>query len=126
MSEATKFSAFPWPTMTPPALLMRAATIVPGCVVEMKTSAAAPSRRGSTASAASSSDFPVFSSSSSRCTTTSVSVSDENVCPAATSGAFSSWKFSMIPLWITAVADVQSTCGCAFCSVGRPCVAQRV
>ena len=32
----------------------------------------------------------------------------------------------MMPLWITVMAPVQSTCGWAFRSFGRPCVAQRV
>src|ERR1044071_1383768 len=32
----------------------------------------------------------------------------------------------MIPLWTTTMRPVQSRCGCAFSSVGRPCVAQRV
>src|SRR6266545_4630518 len=105
---------------------MRAATILPGSLAEMNASAAAPSRRGSTASAACSRDEPFASSSSRRWTTTSVSVSLVNACPRFTSGAFRSAKFSMIPLWITAVTPPQSTCGWAFCSVGRPCVAQRV
>ncbi len=40
--------------------------------------------------------------------------------------ARSSWKFSTMPLWITATVPVQSTCGCALASVGAPWVAQRV
>ena len=32
----------------------------------------------------------------------------------------------MMPLWTTTIWPVQSRCGCAFSSVGRPCVAQRV
>ena len=32
----------------------------------------------------------------------------------------------MMPLWTTTIGRVQSRCGCAFSSVGRPCVAQRV
>src|SRR4029078_7000916 len=32
----------------------------------------------------------------------------------------------MIPLWTTTIRPVQSRCGWAFSSVGRPCVAQRV
>ena len=35
-------------------------------------------------------------------------------------------KFSTMPLWTTTMSPVQSRCGCAFSSVGRPCVAQRV
>ena len=34
--------------------------------------------------------------------------------------------FSTMPLWTTTILPVQSRCGCAFSSVGRPCVAQRV
>ena len=32
----------------------------------------------------------------------------------------------MMPLWTTTILPVQSRCGWAFSSVGRPCVAQRV
>jgi len=32
----------------------------------------------------------------------------------------------MIPLWTTATRSVQSVCGCAFSSVGGPCVDHRV
>ncbi len=32
----------------------------------------------------------------------------------------------MMPLWTTTIWPVQSRWGCAFSSVGRPCVAQRV
>ena len=32
----------------------------------------------------------------------------------------------MMPLCTTAILPVQSVCGCAFSSLGRPCVAQRV
>jgi hypothetical protein len=33
----------------------------------------------------------------------------------------------MMPLWMTAtLLELQSRCGCAFASEGRPCVAQRV
>ena len=125
-SEARKFSPSPYPTITPPAFEIRAATIFPGSFAEMNASAAAPSSRGSTARAASSSVLPCASSSSRRCTATSVSVSLVKRWPFATSGALSISKFSMIPLWITAVTPPQSTCGCAFCSLGRPWVAQRV
>ena len=56
----------------------------------------------------------------------SVSVSDVSVWPRASSPSRSSWKFSMIPLWITVISPVQSWCGWALRSLGRPCVAQRV
>lgn len=35
-------------------------------------------------------------------------------------------KFSMMPLWTTAILPAASRCGCALRSVGRPWVAQRV
>ena len=38
----------------------------------------------------------------------SVSVSDVSVCPSFSSLARSPWKFSMMPLWITATPPVQS------------------
>ena len=56
----------------------------------------------------------------------SVSVSDANVCPRDSRSARSCWKFSTMPLWITATVPVQSTCGCALRSVGAPWVAHRV
>jgi hypothetical protein len=55
---------------------------------------------------------------------TSVSVSDAMVRPRCASACRSSRKFSMIPLWIT--TTLPARCGCAFCSDGLPCVAQRV
>ena len=46
--------------------------------------------------------------------------------PRASSPSRSSWKFSMIPLWMTVMSPVQSWCGWALRSFGRPWVAQRV
>ena len=63
---------------------------------------------------------------STSCAKTSVSVSLENVWPAFASAALRSAKFSKMPLWTTTILPVQSVCGWAFSSVGRPCVAQRV
>ena len=57
---------------------------------------------------------------------TSVSVSLVKRCPSAARAVFRSAKFSKMPLWTTTTSLLQSVCGCAFCSVGRPCVAQRV
>ena len=57
---------------------------------------------------------------------TSVSVSLLNRWPAALRAALRSAKFSKIPLWTTTIWPVQSVCGWALISVGRPCVAQRV
>ena len=58
------------------------------------------------------------------CAATSVSVSEVNRTPSATSPALRTAKFSTMPLWIT--ASLPATCGCAFTSVGPPWVAQRV
>ncbi len=57
---------------------------------------------------------------------TSVSVSLENACPRASSSSRNSAKFSMMPLCTTATCPSQEGWGCAFASLGRPCVAQRV
>ncbi len=38
----------------------------------------------------------------------SVSVSDDSTCPSFSSRARSDWKFSMMPLWITAIRPWQS------------------
>ena len=56
----------------------------------------------------------------------SVSVSDANTWPSFSRRTRSVWKFSMMPLWITAIRPWQSWCGCALRSVGVPWVAQRV
>ena len=53
-----------------------------------------------------------------------MSVSLANVRPAATTSAFSSAKFSMMPLWTTATRP--AIWGWALRSAGTPCVAQRV
>ena len=58
------------------------------------------------------------------CATTSVSVSVSKRTPSASSSAFSSRKFSMMPLWTTASRSV--ACGWALVSFGLPWVAQRV
>lgn len=55
---------------------------------------------------------------------TSLSVSDKKVSPAASSSSFSCAKFSMMPLCTR--ANFPHTCGCAFTSVGAPCVAHLV
>ena len=61
-----------------------------------------------------------------RCTATSVSVSLANSTPSASSSRRSAAKFSMIPLWTTAILPAASRCGWALRSVGLPWVAQRV
>ena len=49
-----------------------------------------------------------------------------NSTPVASSSARSTAKFSMMPLWTTAILPAASRCGCALRSVGLPWVAQRV
>ena len=62
-----------------------------------------------------------------RWATTSVSVSEVNSTPSASSPALSAWKFSMIPLCTRAsLPSWPPRCGWAFSLVGPPCVAQRV
>ncbi len=53
-----------------------------------------------------------------------MSVSDVNTRPARRSSSRSSRWFSMMPLCTTVTPS--EVCGCAFCSEGRPWVAQRV
>ena len=89
-----------------------------------KASANAPRSRGSAAFTASTGDAPCFISSVTRCAMTSLSVSVANLAPLASSSRRSSLKFSTMPLCTTASFSV--ACGCAFFSVGRPWVAQRV
>jgi hypothetical protein len=61
-----------------------------------------------------------------RCASTSVSVSERNSTPSASSRARRAPAFSMIPLWTTATVPVASTCGWALTSLGTPWVAHRV
>ena len=58
--------------------------------------------------------------------TTSASVSEVNSAPAARRRSRSSVQFSTIPLSTMWTRLLVSQCGCAFSSVTRPCVAQRV
>ena len=55
-----------------------------------------------------------------------MSVSETSLCPSPSSSALSAAKFSMIPLWMTAIRSSQSVCGWALRSVGAPWVAHRV
>src|SRR5690606_39721862 len=57
---------------------------------------------------------------------TSVSVSEENRTPSASSSPRSCPKFSMMPLWMSATRPSAETWGCALRSEGTPWVAQRV
>ncbi len=64
--------------------------------------------------------------SSIRCTSTSVSVSEVNTWPRSWSSLRSVPAFSTMPLCTSAKSPFSLTCGWALRSVGGPCVAQRV
>ena len=129
-SLATKFS--PWPRPITSGELRRAPTTAPGSLVSTATRVNAPSSRRHTRRIAAASgppplpSGPAASSASSRCATTSLSVSDTSSWPLAAISARRAAKFSMIPLCTTASWPPQSVCGCAFGSVGGPWVAHRV
>ena len=126
-SEPTNIS--PSPTPSTSGVERRAATIVPGSSALANTSVKWPSRRRSTASTEATKSPAVSPCAywrATRCTATSVSVSLANSTPAASSSRRSAAKFSMIPLWTTAILTAASLCGWALRSVGRPWVAQRV
>ena len=123
-SEPRKFSPSPRPTTS--GELRRAPTTTSGWAASQITSVKAPSSRRHTARTASDRSSVCSSSSCSRCATVSVSVSEISSWPAASSPARSAAKFSMMPLWTTAMRPVWSRCGCALRSLGAPCVAQRV
>ncbi len=57
---------------------------------------------------------------------TSVSVLDLKIWPRFSSSSLNSVKFSIIPLWTTAISPLQSTCGWALTFNGAPWVAHRV
>ena len=121
-SEATKFSPRPRPrTIGGPE---RAATSTPGSRLDAMRTAYAPVSF-LTAARTAASRSPENAASIS-CAKTSVSVSLLKRCPAALSATLRSAKFSKIPLCTTTICPVQSVCGWALISVGRPCVAQRV
>ncbi len=121
-SLATKFSPSPSPMSN--GLPFRAATILSGSRLEITAMPYVPSTRSS-ASITAASRLPV-NAASIRCASTSVSVSDLNTWPASISRFRSTPKFSMMPLCTTAIEPEQSRCGCAFFSLGAPCVAHRV
>ena len=126
-SDPTNIS--PSPTPTTRGVERRAATMVPGSSAFAKTRVKCPSSRRSTARtdpAKSPAHRPSRYSRATRCTATSVSVSLANSTPSASSSARSEAKFSMMPLWTTAILPVVSRCGWALRSVGRPWVAHRV
>ena len=126
MSEASSVSPSPRPTTSGEDTFTP--TSVPGSSTAQTTREYAPSNSATAARTATASEASGRSRSfsSTRCATHSVSVSEASVCPAFSSRARNAWKFSMIPLWITATRPSQSRWGCALRSVGAPCVAQRV
>ena len=123
-SEPRKFSPSPRPTTS--GELRRAPTTTSGWAASQITSVNAPSSCRHTARTASGRSSVCSSSSCSRCATVSVSVSEISSWPVASSLARRAAKFSMMPLWTTAMRPVWSRCGCALRSLGAPCVAQRV
>lgn len=121
-SEPRKFSPSPLPTTS--GELRRAPTTTSGSSAETASRVNAPSSRRQTRRIASM--RPPAANCSSRCATTSVSVSETIRCPASSSSVLRAAKFSMIPLWMTAIRPSQSVCGWALRSVGAPWVAHRV
>src|SRR5690348_10899964 len=103
---------------------MRAAISRSGSSRNRNAIANAPVSRGSTKATASSGEAPRSISRATRWPTTSVSVSLSNFRPSAINSSRSGLKFSMIPLCTRATGPTM--CGCAFPTVGAPCVAQRV
>jgi hypothetical protein len=124
MSEASSAAVSVKPTTS--GVWRRAATMTSGSSALITAMDIDPRRILSTARIDSTSVLPVAMCSSMRWTTTSVSVSEVNVCPLASRRSASSAWFSMIPLWMIARRPVQSRWGWAFWVVGRPWVAQRV
>jgi hypothetical protein len=103
---------------------LRAATILSGSSLEITAMPYVPSTSCS-ASMTASSRLP-SNASSMRWASVSVSVSETNLWPLASSCFRRTEEFSMIPLCTTAMWPLQSTCGCALHWVGAPWVAQRV
>ncbi len=124
MSEASIVSPSPTPTISGDDTFTPTSTS--GSSREQTTSEYAPSSSRTAPRTASGSDRPSRSISSMRWATHSVSVSETRVWPSFSRRARSAWKFSMMPLWITATRPAQSRCGWALRSVGAPWVAQRV
>ena len=124
-SDPRKFSPSPRPTTS--GLLRRAPTTTPGWSACTASSVKAPSRPLTTWRIASVRSPAVSYARASSWATTSVSVSDRNVTPSACRPDLSAWKFSMMPLWISAsLPSSPPRWGWALASVGPPWVAQRV
>ena len=125
-SEPRKFSPSPSPTTS--GELRRAADHdASGPRRRPRRSVKAPSSRPAHAASPRSGRRSSTTRLASRWAATSVSVSDENCTPDASSSARRRAKFSMIPLWIEGeLGRRPPRCGCALSSVGPPWVAQRV
>jgi hypothetical protein len=100
-SEATKFS--PSPTPTTRGELRRAATTTSESSASTATNVKAPCSCRPTVRIAASSRSPAATRPASRWATTSVSVCEVITIPASCSSWRSAAKFSMIPLWMTAI-----------------------
>ncbi len=123
MSDATKFSPFPIPTIS--GLSCLAMNILFSLSDSIATAKLPPSFFIAETNAASVPPPPLYSSSM-RWGMTSVSVSERNLWPLFTRRALRSSKFSIIPLWTTANFPLQSLCGWAFFLDGAPWVAHLV
>ena len=121
-SLARKFSPFPTPTTS--GLSFRAATTSCRSLATTANAYVPSTLRRADLTASTSSPPP--SSPSTRCANVSVSVSELNSCPSATSESRSSRKLLIMPLWTIATLSMQPSNGCAFSEVGFPWVAQRV
>ena len=99
---------------------------LPGSSALTAATAKEPSSRWRTPASAARNVSPASTLSASRCAITSVSVSERKTTPRPSSSSLSSEKFSMMPLCTTATPPSPPRWGCAFSSLGRPCVAQRV
>ncbi len=97
-----------------------------GSSASTATSVKAPSSRLHTRCIAVVRSTPETTCSSSRCATTSVSVSETSWWPSSSRRARRSSKFSMMPLCTIATRPVAPRCGWALTSLGAPWVAQRV
>ena len=106
MSDASNVSPSPMPTTSGDETLTP--TMRSGSSDDTTTSAYAPCSSRTVARTASASPASSRACSSIRCAMHSVSVSDTSACPSFSKRARSVWKFSMMPLWITAIRPRQS------------------
>ncbi len=118
-----KFSPSPRPTTS--GLLRRAPTTTPGLSACTARRVKAPSSRCTTLSMASVRSPTRSYSRPTSLAATSVSVSERNTTPSASSSFFRAWKFSMMPLWIRASRSCVATAvrvrvAVGGAAVGRP------